>query len=99
MLIRIPHALGVFKEKTLLERVASGIRAKLLSEKLNERVNEMETHVKRQQSSIHGIGAGTGGSENGKTPDGDDEFFRIKDNGEPVTAGQVVPQTEEEKKE
>ena len=48
MLIRIPHALGVFKEKTLLERVAAGIRAKLLSEKLDERVNEMENVVKRQ---------------------------------------------------
>ena len=45
------------------------------------------------------IGAGTGGSESGKIPDADDEFFRIKDDGEPVTAGQVVPQTEEEKKQ
>ena len=97
MLIRIPHALGVFKEKTLLERVAAGIRAKLLSEKLDERVNEMESVVKRQKSSM--IGAGTGGSESGKTPDADDEFFRIKDNGEPVTSGQVVPVTEEEKKQ
>ena len=97
MLIRIPHALGVFKEKTLLERVAAGIRAKLLSEKLDERVNEMESVFKRQKSSM--IGAGTGGSESRKVPDGDDEFFRIQDNGEPVTAGQVVPQTEEEKKQ
>ena len=97
MLIRIPDGLDLFREKTLYERIAAAIRFKLLNEKLNERVQEMETFVLKQKSSV---GAGTGGSDSKKGPlDADDDFFRIKDNGEPVTAGQAVPQTEEEKKE
>ena len=93
MLIRIPDGLDLFREKTLYERIAAAIRFKLLNEKLNERVQEMETFVLKQKSSV---GAGTGGSDSKKL-DADDDFFRIKDDGEPVAAGQ--PQTEEEKKE
>ena len=93
VLIRIPDGLELFKPKTLYERIAAAIRFKLLNEKLNERVQEMETFVLKQKSSI---GGGTGGSDNQKVNDADDDFFRIKANGEPVAGGQAVPLTEEE---
>ena len=81
----------------MYERVAAAIRAKLLTEKLNERVDEMTSVVRQKSSIFEGAGGGTGGSDV-KVPDADDDFFRVGDNGEPVTARQVVPQTEEEKK-
>ena len=87
-MIRIPHGLGVFKKKSLYERVAASIRAKLLSEKLNERVSEMEHVIEKQKSSIYG---GTGGSDTKKIADNDDDFFRIKNDGEPVAGGQDIP--------
>ena len=56
----------------------------------------MHKVVERQKSSI---GGATGGTGTGNAS-GDDDFFRIKTDGEPVAAGTPAgPQTEEEKRE
>ena len=57
----------------------------------------MHKVVERQKSSL--VGA-TGGTGQNVTSGADDDFFRIKTDGEPVAAGTPAgPQTEEEKRE
>jgi len=43
VLVRVPHAMGVFKRQSALERMGSGIRAGLLKNSINNSVKEEES--------------------------------------------------------